>query len=192
MGWSKSERNLLQRADKHMRKLEAAGGNALKFAYSRLQKDLERLGVSKGKGGKRRLDRAAPEDQRKQRALLNSARRFLESQTSTPAAIKRLEKRNLERFNNKMGTSLSLTQYAAVAEIYDRFSGGSYKVTQVIKAVERHDAGFLRDLGAVVDNQVDAFGVPESISSKSDLLDAVLDALGENLSEWKTSEIIPH
>lgn len=191
MGWSKSERNILQRADKHMRSLEKAGGNALKFAYSRLQKDLERLGVQTGKSGKKRLDRVAPEDQRKQRALLNAARRFLESQTSTPAAITRLEKRNLERFNTKMGTSLTLSQYAAVAEIYDRFSGGSYKVTQVIKAVERHDADFLRDLGAVVNNQVDAFGVPESISSKSDLLDAVLNALGEDLNEWKTSEIIP-
>lgn len=191
MGWSRSERNILKRADKHMRALESAGGNALKFAYSRLQKDLERLGVQEGKSGKRRLDRAAPEDQRKQRALLNAARRFLESQTSTPAAITRLEKRNLERFNDKMGTSLTLSQYAAVAEIYDRFSGGSYKVTQVIKAVERHDADFLRDLGAVVNNQVDAFGVPESISSKSDLLDAVLNALGEDLNEWKTSEIIP-
>lgn len=191
MGWSRSERNILRRADKHMRDLESAGGNALKFAYARLQKDLERLGVQKGKSGKNRLDRAAPEDQRKQRALLNAARRFLESQTSTPAAITRLEKRNLERFNNKMGTSLTLSQYAAVAEIYDRFSGGSYKVTQVIKAVERHDADFLRDLGAVVDNQVDAFGVPDSISSKSDLLDAVLNALGEDLSGWKTSEIIP-
>lgn len=191
MAWTKAERNLLQLADKHMRQLEKAGGNAVKFAYARLQKDMQRLGLQPGKTGKLRLDRAAPDDTRKQKALLNAARTFLGSQTSTPAAIKRLERRNLQSFNRKFGTDLNLSQYAAVAQIYERFSGGSYKITQVIKAVERHDAEFLRSLNYIQNNQVDVFGVPASISSSSDLLTAVLDAMGEDLNEWKTSEIIP-
>ena len=191
MAWTKAERTLLKLADKHMRQLEKAGGNSVKFAYARVQKDLQRLGVVPGRSGKLRLDRAAPDDARKKKALLNAARIFLSSQSSTPAAISRLEKRNLDRFNSKFGVSLNMSQYAAVAEIYERFSGGSYKITQIIKAVERHDAEFLRNVGAIVDNQVDVFGVPESITSKSELLNAVLDAMGEDLSEWKTSEVIP-
>lgn len=191
MAWTKAERNLLKLADKHMRQLENAGGNAVKFAYARVQKDMQRLGLQPGQSGKLRMDRAAPDSERKKRALLNAARTFLSSQTSTPAAIKRLEKKNLQSFNRKFSTNLNLSQYAAVSQIYERFSGGSYKITQVIKAVERHDAEFLRSLNYIKDNQVDVFGVPESISSNSDLLTAVLDAMGEDLSEWKTSEIIP-
>ena len=189
--WSRSEKALLKRADRHLRQLEAAGGNALKFAYARANKDLMRLGVNKGLSGKIRFDRAAPDSARKQQAILNAARTFLSSQTSTPTAIRNLEKRNLQRFNEKFGTTLNLSQYAAIAEIYERFSGGSYKVTQIIKAVERHDAEFLRSLGLIQDNQVDVFGVPESVTSKDDLLNAVLEAMGEDLSEWKTSEIFP-
>ena len=191
MPYTKSEKALLKRADKHLRQLEKMGGNGVKFAYARLMKDMQRLGVKEGASGKLRLDRQAPDNERKKNALLNAARNFLNSQTSTPAAISRLEKRNLERFNSKFGTDLSLSQYAAIADIYERFSGGSYTITMIIKAVERHDADFLRSIGAVVDNQVDVFGVPDSITSKSEILNDVLAAMGEDLSQWKTSEILP-
>lgn len=191
MPWTKEEKRLLKLADKHMRMLEKAGGNALKFAYARVQKDIARLGGKAGKGGVYRLDRAKPENERKAKALLNAARSFLASESSTPAAIKRLEKKNLERFNKKFGVNLTLSQYAAVAEIYERSDFGSYTITEVIKAVERHDADFLRQLGMIQDLQVDVFGVPAGITSKSELLNEVLSAMGESVEEWKTSEILP-
>lgn len=189
--WTKDEKRLLKLADAHIRKLEAAGGKATKYAYARLRKDLERLGLYTDPASKMRVDRAAPDNDRRRRALVNAVKTFMSSQTSTPAAITRLEKRNLDRFNSRFGTNLTLSQYAAVAEIYERSNFGSYQITQVIKAVERHDASFLRDLGMIVDNQVDIFGVSSGISSNSQLLNEVLSAMGEDLSAWKTSEILP-
>lgn len=191
MPWTKEEKRILKLADKHMRMLEKAGGNAVKFAYARVQKDIARLGGKAGKGGVYRLDRAKPENGRTAKALLNAARSFLASESSTPAAIKRLEKKNLERFNKKFGVNLTLSQYAAVAEIYERSDFGSYTITEVIKAVERHDADFLRQLGMIQDLQVDVFGVSAGITSKSELLNEVLSAMGESVEEWKTSEILP-
>lgn len=194
---TKEEKQILKLADAHLRKLEAAGGNALKFAYARAQKDLQRLGISArmtkgGIGEVRRFDRRTGND-RTQKALINAARHFLQSQTSTPTAIKKLERKNLDRFNKKFGVNLNMKQYDAIADIFEdaRFQGGSFKITQIIKAVERHDTEFLRSLNMIKDNNIDVFGVPESISSKNDLLDAVLDAMGEDLGEWKTSEILP-
>lgn len=188
---TKEEKQILKLADAHLRKLEKAGGNALKYAYARAQKDLKRLGIAetKGKTGIRRFDKRLG-NKRTEKALVNVARSFLGSQTSTPGAISRLEKRNLNSFNRKFNTNLNLKQYEQIAEIYESGNYGSYKVTQIIKAVERHDADFLRSLNLIQDNNVDVFGVPESVSSKSKLLTDVLEAMGEDLSEWKTSEIL--
>ena len=192
-GWSKADRALLKKADRRLRELEKPGRTFLQqFAYRTLANDLKRLGLI-GENDRPRVDRKRPANEMTARALLNRVVKFMSSPTSTITGWQRLQRSNLQKFNERLGLDdeqrVTMEELDVLSDIFEDEKYYSETVMTVIQAVKTRDVELLDALGMIRTRsvQTDMLGVSHGeIELTGDtLLQKISGALGEDVTSWK-------